>query len=313
MFLFAFLLSAEADTVEDVSVPVPWVSGECIDERFPKVTGDWVVGCKGSGTVTRAWNLLGRFGVQFDPMGTHPALSEGVIVDFEGGMELDLNSESCALPVASSCTATEIQSFNTESLGPFDMNHGSVSVTVREGLYFFNYGSNQRELLAAKPASWYPPAVGSGWLAWTEPALESGVERGVFWSRQTVTPVEIGDRAENVRHFTSSGEYLAWIEDSSVVIGLVVGGVLASEVRTPADAHTSISLSLYGGVACWESWGDGIDIECSDGRVFGGAGDQRHPSHSDNWLVYRVDGVTMTTPFMVASSVDQQEANEPLD
>jgi len=246
-------------------------------------------------------------------MGTHPALLDGLIVDFERGMEIDLDSESCASPNASICRSTSIQPFHIELVGPYVLNEGVVSVTVREGLYFFNYGSNQRELLSAKPASWYPPAVGAGWLAWTEPSSESGVERGMFWSRQTVTPVEIGAREENVRHFTSSGDYLAWIEDSSVVIGHVVGGVLASEVRVPTDAHTSSSLSLSGGIACWESWGVGVDIECSDGRRIGGDGDQRYPSHSADWLVYRVDGVTMTTAFVVASSVDQQEANEPLD
>jgi hypothetical protein len=313
VFLLAIVLAAKADISYEVAVPVPWVSGECIDERFPKISGDWVVGCKGRGTITRAWNLRGRFGVQFEGMGTHPALSDGLIIDFEGGLVVDLNTELCLVPDGSACSAIPSQSLNTPIVGPYHMNGDSVSVTVREGVSFFTYGSNQRELLAANPSSWYPSAVGSGWLAWTEPSTESGVERGMFWSRQIVTPVEIGSREENVRHLTSSGSYLAWIEDSSVVIGRVIDGELATEAHVSSDAHTSSSLSLNNGIACWESWGEGVDIECSNGRSVGGDGHQRYPSHNDDWLIYRVDGVTMVEAFVVASDVNQQEANEPLD
>jgi hypothetical protein len=313
VFFIAILLSVSAEIIDEIAVPVPWVSGECSDERFPKISGDWIVGCRGRGTITRAWNLRGRFGVQFEPMGRHPALFDGLVVDFESGLAVDLNMESCSSPDESSCTATQIQPFRTDVVGPFHMNGEMVSVSVREGLYFFEYGSNQRELLPSNPASWYPPAAGAGWVAWTEPSSVSGVERGMFWSLQTVAPLEIGNSEENVRHLTSSGDYLAWIEDSSVVIAQVRDGLIASEERTDSDAHSSSGLSLSGGVACWEAWGDGIDIECSDGRRLGGEGNQRYPSHSDDWLVYRVDGVTMTMAFVVASDEEQQEANEPLD
>jgi len=306
-------MSASAEIVDPVAVPLPWLSGVCLDDRYPKVSGDWVVGCKGRGTITRAWNLRGRFGVQFESLGTHPALSDGLIVDFHNGLAVDLNSDLCLSPVDSTCPVTQVQRYQADTIGPYDINGSQVSASTRDGIYLSIYGSNQRELLLANPASWYPSAVGDGWVAWSEPSIESGVERGLLWSRLSSTPVPIGQTDQNVRHLTSSGDFLGWIEDDSVIIARVEGGQLTTESRILTDAHTSSSLSLSGHHACWESWGDGVDVECSNGRRIGGEGDQRYPSHSDEWLVYRVNGVTMATVFVVASYEDPQEEDEPLD
>jgi hypothetical protein len=67
---------------------------------------------------------------------------------------------------------------------------------------------------------------------------------------------------------------------------------ISGQQTHPAATGFSAGLTLYNGVACWETrTGDDVDIECSDGVQVQQPGHQQYPSRWDRWLLYRDAGV----------------------
>jgi len=246
----------------------------CDDQRYPALAGPWAVGCDATGAVRVAIHVETGERVTIAAGGA-PALADGLV--YAPGIP----SRVWRLPAGKSTPEAAIPG---ELIGPPATDGEVVVVPLADGLVRQALGDNRRQAIPGEPAPWYPPAVTGEWTVWV--SLERGEEVIEAHEQGAMTARRLDSHAENgghPRHVAASEGWLGWIRDDEVVLWHPEDG----ERRIPTDAHTSRGLSMWGGVACWESWnGEDVDIACSDGVQIARSGHQRAPSRWGDWLLY---------------------------
>ncbi len=261
--------------------PLPWLDGHCDDPRYPRLSGDWAVGCGPSGAVDRAQHLeSGARATLLEPARS-PAIGPGGEVVAPG-------LPTARWRLAEGLVAPErlpaIPGF--EGDGALATDGETLALRLDDEVQRVALGEPLRHHLGGAPAPWYALAVDGEHTAWV--SLEEG--GSAVWLRSGDAPARELDGEQHPRHVAASGGYLGWIRDDGVVVMDLASGERA---RYPADAHTSRRLSLQGPVACWEQWnGEDVDVACSDGVTAGGPGHQRNPSRGGGWLLFVQDGRT---------------------
>ncbi len=282
------LLSGVAFAAEPRVLPLPWLDGPCHDLRYPRLAGEWAVGCGPSGRVDRVLYLESRRTVLLSGAAESPAVAPGVLYAPTRDHGL------WRLP--SPEVEPDVSLVPLSGLAPPATDGEQAVLAVEEGLQVFRFDERLRRTYEATPAPWYPPAIAGSRVAWVD--LRDGSEDVYVRGPDGERAVAAGPGHE--RHVALSGDVVAWIDDEGVSgLDLVTG----EGWRVVSDAHTSRRLSLDGGVACWEAWnGLDVDVVCSDGLTWGGPGDQRNPSRQGSRLLVVDDGHALLLVFATPES-----------
>lgn len=252
-------------------LPLPWLNGPCLDPRYPRLAGEWAVGCGPSGRVDRAVHLESRRTVLLEDAAVSPAVAPGVLY------APTRDHGVWRLPGAG--TVPDAPLVPQAGIAPAATDGVRVALSVEDGVQLFRLDEKLRRTWPATPAPWYPPAIDGPLVAWVDVA--SGSEDVLALIGDQVVALAATGRHE--RHVAVSGTHVAWIDDLGVH-----GWDSATDQRwsVAADAHTSRRLSLDGDVACWEGWnGVDVDVVCSDGLRWSGPGHQRGPDRQGDWLL----------------------------
>ncbi len=211
------------------------------------------MGCGPSGLVDRAQNLETGERIALERAVASPATAPGLLV------APGLPSWVWRLPEGVPERSTPVPA----TLRAPPVSDGRRVVLATDvGLEWLALGGRERHLLPVEPAPWYPPALTGPWIAWV--SIANGRERIGLDRDGERRWIASGDHP---RHPAAQGGWLAWISDRGVHLLELESGY--REV-IPTDAHTARSLSLWGGVACWEAWnGVDVDVRCSDGVAIG--------------------------------------------
>lgn len=277
---------------------LPWVSGACEDARYPRLAGAWVVGCGPSGQVDRAEHLPSGRRVELERGARSPAVAAARLY------ATTLQHGLWRLP-GSAPTLDGVMRVPFSGLGPPATDGFQAAVTTAEDVQVFALEGRLRAHLPARPAPWYPPAVGGGWVGWVDLR-----EQALFGEDLYVRPpgaregVPLVRRPGDQRHITASGAYFAWVEEAAVCVERMADG----ERRClPAAARPSRALSLDGPVPCWEELGpQDIELRCADGVLLRRPGHQRSPSRVGPWLVFR-EGVQVLLATLDAQVLDDDD------
>jgi len=268
--LVAVALAAEP--AADLQVlPLPWLDGPCQDPRYPRLAGEWAVGCGPSGRVDRALHLATRRTVALEGGAVSPGVAPGVVyapTRDHGLWRLpsgETDPQAPLVPLA--------------GIAPPATDGDRVALALADGLQLFRLDERIRHTWDASPAPWYPPALDGELVAWV--TRQDGSED--IWALVDDQAVPVATTAAHERHVAVSGDLVGWVSDD---------GVHTWDARTgarqawPTDAHTTRRLSLHDGVACWEAWnGVDVDVACSDGVRWGGEGHQRSPDRQGGQLL----------------------------
>lgn len=277
---------------------LPWVSGACEDPRYPRLAGLWVVGCGPSGQVDRALHLADGARVELEAAARAPAVAPGVLY------APTLAHGLWRLPGAAP-RLEGVMKVPFGGLGPpgTDGVHGAV--TTAEDVQVFLLEGRLREHIAARPAPWYPPAVGAGWVSWVDVGESWMNAEDVFTRAPGATLASpLVRRPGHQRHVAASGTLLGWVEDRRVCVERLPDG----ERRcVGAQPNPSRGLSLDGAVACWEEGGgEDVDLRCSDGLALRRPGHQRSPSRVGVWLIWR-EGAQVLVGQLDALTLDDDD------
>ena len=274
---------AAAPGAKGLSVPLHAVSGTCSDPRYPALAGSWVVGCSRNGAVDRALSLETGREVQLPPMQA-PALGEGQIYDpGEGHIAL-------RAPAGNKPSRFEQSRFGQRTAPP-GLGPAGLAVVQDQTLDLLPAGGRVVRKIGGgrvpAPMGWQPPAISGDRAAWVVDAGRDGAD--IWWvllEGGVPEPLDTGPGDQH--HVVGQDHWLAWITPGGVVILDTETG--AQQVH-PARTGFSGGLTLWQGVACWETReGADVDIACSDGHTITGEGHQHHPSRWDRWLLYREEG-----------------------
>lgn len=243
----------------------------CLDARYPQLAGDWAVGCRGAG-VNLAIDLVTGEQVALERAALSPAVGQGVLFAPTVGHGLWVLPD----PVPDRQIAVPIQ-------GAAGTDGVRVAVATADDIQIMTVGERTRRHIDAHPAPWYPPAVSAWGVAW----VQSGED--IWWAATGAREGKpLADGPEHQRHVAASGRWVAWIQDSGVVIHDLERD---QQQLVETDAHPSRALSLWGPTACWEHWnGLDVDVWCSDGLRVQGPGHQRAPSRDGARLLLRDQG-----------------------
>jgi len=220
------------------------------------------------------------------PAMDRPALSDGVVYTPAQG-HVTLKKPSAAKP-----SAFERTRFAGRTAAP-GISSAGVAVVQESALSLLASGSRVVRSVGGSgtpvPMGWHPPAVSDDWVAWVVDGGPSGAD--VWWIQMAGgTPTELDGGPGDQHHVVAQGQWLAWVRPEEVVI---MDTTDHSKTTVSAQTGFSAGLSLWQGVACWETReGADVDIACSDGVKITGDGHQRWPSRWDRWLLYR-DGDTV--------------------
>ena len=273
---------AAAPGAPGVSVPLHALASPCQDARYPALAGPWAVGCGKTGEVDRAISLHSGERIALPPS-ISPGLGPGVVYAPEVG-RIDLSA-----PAAAKVSRFERNRLSNRTAPPAVSSAG-IAVIKDNSVHSLVLGEKVIRSLTsdAPPLGYQPPAISGQQVAWVVHTPSEGTD---IW----VAPLG-GGKAEplaggpgNQHHVQGESGWLAWIEPQGVVI---LNTQTGDKQTHPAATGFSAGLTLYNGVACWETrTGDDVDIECSDGVQVQQPGHQQYPSRWDRWLLYRDAGV----------------------
>ncbi len=255
----------------DVQVlPLPWLDGPCQDARYPRLAGEWAVGCGPSGRVDRALHLESRRTVALEGAAVSPAVAPGVL--YAPTRDHGLWRLPGGDPV-------EVTLVPRQGVAPPATDGERVALPVAEGVQLFELDERVRRTHDAVPAPWYPPAIDGDLVAWVDRRGDSED----IWALVDGEPVAVAAGPGHERHVAVEGRTVAWIDDRGAHTWDAVSGERSSWA---VDAHTSRRLALDDGVLCLEAWnGVDVDVACSDGVYWGGQGHQRAPDRQGRQLL----------------------------
>jgi hypothetical protein len=265
-----------------VSVPLHALK-PCVDPRFPALAGPWILGCSKNGAVDLAISLSSGKKIKL-PSSISPGTRSGHIYSPELG-HVDFSSPGEAKP-----SAFERDRFGDRTAPPA-IGGAGIAVANAQTLRVLPTDSRVIQTMAAEdlplPLGWQPPALAGQRVAWSVDAGPDGTD--LWWAPLSGGRPELLDGGPgNQHHPVGQGHWLAWIGPAGVTI---LDTRSAVKVLHPAQTGFSAGLTLWQGVACWETRsGPDLDIQCSDGQVMDGTGHQHHPSRWEQWLLYRQDG-----------------------
>lgn len=262
--------------------PLYAVEHACLDPRYPALAGSWVVACGPDGQVDRAISLVSGAELRLPFASEAPGLGPGAIYAAgpAGGLALLADGQVRGLE--------ELTRVTDALVAPPATDGRHVAIAAADHVQAFLATDRQRRRIEARPAGWYAPALAWPWVAWVEDAGADGEDVRACHMERGDAPVTLAGGPGYQRHVVGDGHWLAWVEEDAVVIW---DTVTDARTRHPAITGFHAPISLSDGVACWETRdGPDIDIACSDGLMVRRAGDQRWPSRSGPWLLFREDG-----------------------
>jgi hypothetical protein len=280
-------------TIDEVR-PVAFLQADrCADDRYPALAGAWAVGCVGSEAVNVAVSLLdGRIVTLTAPV-TSPALGAGWL--WTPGQPA--GAWALPDPVRRNYGGTSPESAVTTLVPRAGVAPAAVAKRVGHPTAFIAYADHVDRIdltqsswpvHPAHPVPGEPVALGQDWAAWTERSPKTGAD---VWALRgdVVTPITQG--AGDQRLVAGSDNYLWWVDGDAVVRRDMGTG---AEDRYPAQTGFTAGLAVDpadGSVACWEDrralGTTGIDLWCSNGAHLERPGDQRWPTMSNGYLLWR--------------------------
>lgn len=257
-----------------VEVHAHLAADACDDDRYPRLAGEWLVGCEHGGDVDAAWSLRTGERVELDA-GRAPGVGDGVVYAADG-RAWRLPDPRPGGPLGAGVP-----------VAPPAVDGTRVAVAYADHLERYTLGDHVRPHLEARPLPWYAPALAGPLVAWVERSRETGEDVWVAGEddQRRLLAGGPGDQ----RHVVGAGDWLAWVEPGAVVRHHVRTG---ETTRFPADTGFRAPPALGpDGVVCWEDRaelraGGDIDLRCSDGLHLDRPGDQRAPSRSAGWLAF---------------------------
>lgn len=258
-----------------LALPLYALDAACADPRFPRVVGEWAVGCGPTGAVDRAVHLPSRRTVTLPTALTHPCADDRQLwAPGQPDARVLLGPVEPSLAPAPRLTSPA---------GPCGISGDRVAVQDAEGLRVGD-AEGPWTRLDTVPYGGAPLAVTQELVAWVA-AIGDGQPQVWCWAG-AAAPQPLG--AVGSRHVIAAAGRLAWVEPTAVVIWDPTTQVAH---RSPAQTGFSAGLGFDGEVACWEERGaHDVDLRCSDGRRITGPGHQRGPSVSGRYLLYNNNG-----------------------
>lgn len=288
MLLAGGLALASPADFEVQILPLPWLDGPCQDARYPRLAGEWAVGCGPSGRVDRALHLATRRTVLLDHAAVAPGVAPGVVyapTRDHGLWRLPEGARAQDAPLVP-----------LRGIAPAATDGEGVVLALDEGLQVFRLDEKVRRTWKATPAPWYAPAIDGDLVAW----VDVGGSSEDVWALVDGDAVAVADGPGHERHVAVSGDQVGWIDGAGVHTW---DAVTHERQSWPADAHTSRRLSLDEGVACWEAWnGADVDVACSDGVTWDGPGHQRGPDRQGDQLLVMDKGRALLLVLVEAPS-----------
>lgn len=283
-----------------VAVPLYALDGTCADRRFPRLAGDWAIGCDKGGMLDHAIHLLDGRSIRIDPPldPRHTAVSAGPTDSSAVLVEVADRTRVVDLRVTGATDRTEVTRLPAAPIAPPTTTARHFAALLPDRVEALAHNTRVRPTFAASPVAWYPPALAWPHVAWVE---RNAQQRETVWVVQTHPPADphpILESTHHQRHVVSDGTTFVWVD----------GGQLRTwnpetdqQQVIPAATGFHAPPTISGGVVCWEERRDppgsarpraDIDILCTDGLSAAGPGDQLFPSRSGPWLLYRSAGHT---------------------
>lgn len=283
--------------IEPVVVPLLDVDADaCRDDRFPALTGPWLVGCSATGLVDRALHLGTRARVELRRAVASPGLGHGALYDAVAG--LWRLPEPAPEPVAR---------LASPAVGPPATDGTHVAVALVDHVEAFPADAKIRSHTEARPLPGARVALAWPWAAWVQREPATGEDVWVRGEAGAPRPLARGEGPE--WRLGGDDRWIGWIGPDAVFVEDLARG---ERRRYPADAGFLGELALWGPVACWEDRaalragrGD-VDVRCSDGVVVRRPGHQLHPARVGPWIVFREEGRVLlgTVPQLVLDDDD---------
>jgi hypothetical protein len=280
-------------TIDEVR-PVAFLQADrCADDRYPALAGTWAVGCVGSDAVNVAVSLQDGRVVTLTAPVRSPALGIGWL------WTTGLPAGAWALPdsVRRTYGVTSGEGAVTTLIPRAGVATPAVANVEGHPTAFIPYADHvdRIDLTAsswpvhpAHPAPGEPVALGDAWAAWTERSPRTGAD---VWALRGDVVAAIAQGAGDQRLVAGSNNYLWWVDGDAVVRREMSSG---AQARFPAQTGFTAGLAVDpadGSVACWEDRRaletTGVDLWCSNGAHLDRPGDQRWPTMSNGYLLWR--------------------------
>ena len=230
--------------------PLPQVDHGCVDSRYPRLTGRFVLFCGPTGQPDRVLDLRTGATTVLEQAAEAWALHQGRLYGL--GRERGVWVLPEARPQGPGDRALDAQT-------PPAWDGAHAAYGSPRGLVVFTPGQGTQRVLDAHPAPWQPPALGAGRVAWTE-VHDSDAE---LWVADVDhgRPELLAGGAGLQHHPVGSAEALAWVDQGDVVVWTAEG-----QRRLEAEAGFDSAPVLWGRVVCWGDRGDGtLVVRCDDG------------------------------------------------
>lgn len=282
-----------------VAVPIYALdAGACRDDRYPALSGPWLVGCGADGRVDRAVHLGTRAEVRFvGDAGAVPGLGGGAVYDAA-------NARLWRLP---GTEPTQVAHLGEPPVGPPATDGAHLAVAFADHVEAFDAAAATRLHTDARPLPGAQVAMAWPWVAWVQAEANTGEDVWVKGAGPKARPLARGPGAE--WHVAGDERWLAWAGEGAVWVEDPARG---ERRRHDADTGFLGELSMWGPVVCWEerallraNVGD-IDVACSDGVLVRRPGDQVAPQRLGPWVVFREAGHVMlaTVPELILDDDD---------
>lgn len=283
-----------------VAVPLYALDGTCSERHFPRLAGEWAVGCSRQGRIDRAVHLPDGRIVELDPSldPARTAVSAGTTSDALVLVELDGRTRVVDVTPHGATDRDGVTRLPAAPIAPPAGAPEHFAAALPDRIEALAYHARVRPTFKAHPVGWYAPALAWPHVAWVERS-DAAVEQ--VWTVQAAPPGEprlLSEGPGHQRHVVSDGRHIAWVAPGRLEQWTPSTGARTS---LPADTGFHAPPTISDGVVCWEERREppggarprpDIDILCSDGMEATGPGDQLWPSRSGPWLLYRADGHT---------------------
>lgn len=265
------------------AVPLYALSDGCLDDRFPRLAGPYVVGCGKGGMVDRVLSL--STGLLWElPRALHHA-GTGEAAIYAAGPE-------GALLQLRESGPSQVEDITVVREAPFAMpttDGVHLAVLSVDHVQAFEAHERGRRLVETRAAGWEAPALSWPLVAWT--VVDEGGDHDVMVmnAEERGQPEPLAGGPGDQRLVVSQGGRFAWVDEGDVVLTGPEG-----QGQERVEAHTGFrsAPTLWEGVACWENReeDEDIDLRCSDGWHLDRPGDQLSPSRWGPWLLFQEDG-----------------------
>lgn len=231
------------------AVPLPF---PCLDRRYPRLAGPYVVGCGPDGGPDR-FLVPGDGWVTLASPADDYAVGDGTL--YALGADRGLWALPDPTPRA---PAARVDA----PVGPPGRGAGRVAYATRDALVVFE-DPKHRYLHDARPDLWQPPAIAGDaarpLIVWAE-VRGGDVDLHALEGKD---PVPFATGPGRQHHAAANGPILAWVDDGDVVVADVIAG---TRTRFAADAGFEGPPAVGAdGLVCWGDRGDGFRVRCSDG------------------------------------------------